>query len=357
MTKKMNTRLKKFYNTLSENGLDGLIVSLPANITYLTTYQSRDSYLLVSPKANVYFTDGRYLDEARIQLKGSCRLVKTVDSVFKNIASSCRDLGLKKVGFEGRVMPFAEYKKIGDYLGKSTRLVPTAGLIEKQRQYKDPGEIRKIKKALAITADAFGFAQQLLKPGMTELEVSAELERYIRARGASKSSFDTIVGSGPNSSYPHHQTCARKLRDNEPVLIDMGVEFDGYKSDLTRVFFLGKINFLARKVYAIVREAQEKALEKIAPGVAAREIDAAARSFIARKGFGACFSHSLGHGVGLEVHEEPHLSAKSDAIITETQVFTLEPAIYVAGKFGIRIEDMVLVTGKKGEVLSGAVNK
>ena len=165
------------------------------------------------------------------------------------------------------------------------------------------------------------------------------------------------MASGPNSAYPHHITSERKLKENEPVLVDLGVDYGGYKSDLTRVFFLGKIDTLTRKVYAIVRQAQEQALQGIEPGKTCSEIDNLARGFIENKGFGGYFGHGLGHGVGLEIHEEPHLGKKQDLRLEPGMVFTVEPAVYLPGKFGIRLEDMVLVTKKGSEVLSGSLNK
>ncbi len=183
------------------------------------------------------------------------------------------------------------------------------------------------------------------------------MERFIRYNGAAKSGFDIIVACGPHSSQPHHIPVDTKLKQNEPVLIDIGVDYLGYKSDLTRVFFLGKISVLLRKIHHIVRRAQDKAIEQIKPGKATGEIDHAARQYITQKGFGRFFSHNLGHGVGLEIHEEPHISTKGNSLLRPGMLFTVEPAIYLPGKFGMRIEDMVLVTKTGCEVLSGAIHK
>jgi len=192
---------------------------------------------------------------------------------------------------------------------------------------------------------------------MTELEAVGELEKFIREKGAQGPSFEIIVGSGPNGSYPHHISSRRKMRSGDPVVLDMGVVCEGYRCDLTRVFFLGRINALVRKVYDTVRAAQEKAIAVIQPGLAIAEADAAARSYIAERGYGALFGHNLGHGVGLETHELPYLSGKSTARFEPGMVVTVEPGIYLPHQFGIRIEDMVLVTEKKGEVLSGTIDK
>ena len=199
--------------------------------------------------------------------------------------------------------------------------------------------------------------QQFIVPGAREIEIVAELERFIRYQGARASAFDIIVASGPNSSQPHHLSGVRKLKNNEPVLIDLGVDYQGYKSDLTRVLFLGKINILVRKVYDIVLKAQELAIKRIRPGAEMAEIDRVARDYIASQGYGAYFTHNLGHGFGLEVHEAPHLSGKEASAIKPKMTFTVEPGIYLPGKFGIRIEDMVLITTTGCEVISGAVHK
>jgi len=353
----MDRRIKNIYAKLSEKSLQGLIVSWPANISYLTEYTSRDSYFLLSKKQNIYFTDSRYIEEAKGFLKGIAQIKRSNGSVFEAIAQACKSLGLKRIGFEERYLPFAEYKKIQEELNKSAKLVPTYGLVEGLRQIKDSEELKKIKKALKITREALKFIPDFIKPGKKEIEVAAELERFLRYSGARSGAFDLIVASGPNSSFPHHLTSQRKIGDNEPVLIDLGVDYLGYKSDLTRVFFSGKINSLVRSIYDIVLKAQERAISKIKPAVRISEIDAAARQYITRKGYGRFFGHNLGHGIGLEVHEEPHLSGKAQDKLMPGMVFTVEPGIYLPHKFGIRIEDMVLVTQKGCEVLSGAVYK
>lgn len=353
----MNSRIKNLYAELEQQSLDGLIVSQPANISYLTKYPSRDSYLLVSKKGNIYFTDSRYIEEAKPAMKGIASLRKVNGSVFRLIADACLALRLGRLAFEERYLPFAEYKKIKDGLGKKTVLVPAHSLIEELRQLKEPEELDKLRKAIAITAKAFKFIENYISPGKTEIEVAGELERFIRYQGASGASFDIIVASGANSSQPHHISSQKKLKKNEPVLVDMGVDYLGYKSDLTRVFFLGKIKVLAHKIYDITLKAQAMAIEKVKPGENAATIDKAGRGYITQKGFGEFFGHNLGHGVGLEVHEAPYISGKENIPLKPGMVFTVEPAIYLPNKFGIRIEDMVLVTKDGPEVLSGAIHK
>ena len=353
----MNSRLKNIHSVLKQRGLDGLLVSLPANISYLTESLSRDAYLLVSLKENIYFTDSRYTEEVKFFLKDNALFKECNGFVFNHIAQSVLDLGLKNLGFEERHLPFAEFAKIKECAGGKLNLIPTHSIIEDKRQVKDVQEIIKLRKATRITALALEHIKQFLVPGIKEVEIVAELERFIRYQGARAPAFDIIVASGPNSSQPHHLSGERKLKSNELVLIDLGVDFQGYKSDLTRVLFLGKINIRARKVYEIVLKAQELAIKRIRPGAEMAEIDRVAREYIAAQGYGGCFTHNLGHGFGLEVHEAPHLSGREASALKPGMTFTVEPGIYLPGKFGIRIEDMVLITTKGCEVISGAVHK
>jgi Xaa-Pro aminopeptidase len=353
----VNSRLRKIFPQLKQENVDGLLLNSPANISYLTKYRSRDAYLVVSRQGNIYVTDSRYTEEAKINLKNLATIKKINASVFKTIALACQELGLKRVGFEERYLAFAEYQKIKTYLHKDISLVPTHSLVEGLRQLKDEDEIKKIRQAIKITLAAFDYIRDFLKAGVKELEVAGELERFIRHKGASTSAFEIIVASGPNAAYPHHITSQRKLCSQESVLIDMGVDFSGYKSDLTRTFFLDKITPLARKVYNTVREAQSAAFRYIKPGVVSIKIDQAARRRITQKGYGAFFGHNLGHGVGLEVHEAPSISGKEKITLEPGMVFTVEPVIYLPRRLGVRIEDMVLVTQKGMEILSGSLNK
>lgn len=353
----MEPRIKHIYSKLKKERLDGIIFSSPFNISYLTNFTTRDAYLLISKKQNIYITDSRYIEEAKKNISRFFIIKKIDGSVFKIIANACNRLGLKRVGFEERHLAFGEYKKISEELKKTVDLIPTYNFVEELRQIKTPDELEKIKKAISITISALKFIENFIHAGEKEIEVAAELERFIRYNGARTSSFDIIVASGPNSSYPHHITSVRKIKNNEPVLIDIGVDYLGYKSDLTRMFFSSKITPTIRRIYDIVRLAQDKAIKAIKPTININKIDAAARHYITQKGYGSFFVHSLGHGVGLEVHEEPYISSKVNKQLKPGMVFSVEPAIYLPDKFGIRIEDMVLVTKKGVKVLSGGLNK
>lgn len=354
--------INKIREKLRKQNLDGMFVSREYNISYLTGFKSCEAYLLVSEKENIYWTDARYIEQVRQMRSFSrqnvrLRMTEQNGSVFDVIFDACRRLKLKRIGFEAKHLSFSSYQKLKDKLKGTAELVPTEDLIEGLRQIKTEDELVKIEQAVQITGRALNFVKDFISPGKKEIEIVGELERFIRYNGAANSSFEIIVASGINSSFPHHIPDKRIIRDNELVLVDIGVEYQGYKSDLTRVFFLGKITPLVQRIYHIVLGAQQEAIERIRPGVLASEIDKISRGYIEQKGFGKYFSHSLGHGVGLEVHEAPRIAQKTNQQLQPGMVFTIEPAIYLKGKFGIRIEDMVLVTKKGIEVISGALNK
>ncbi len=352
----INQRLKNLYSLLEKEGLNGLLVCSQSNISYLTGFPSRESYLLVSPKKNYFITDFRYFYEAK-RLPKNIRVELINGSLFRKIAELAKAADVVCLGFEAKNISYAEVEKIKEELTHKVEFIPAYDIVEGLRSAKDDKELSVLVRAVKIAVETMNFARKIIKPGMTEVFVKLELQRFIEQKNGCKPAFEIIVASGPNSSYPHHISSGRKLKKNEPVLIDLGVDFHGYKSDLTRTIFLGKIPPAFRKVYAIVLEAQKRAIDQISAGITAKDVDSKARQYIAYKGYGRYFGHSTGHGIGLEVHEDPHISPKSKDILRESMVFTVEPAIYLAGKFGIRIEDMVVVRKKGCEVLSSDLYK
>lgn len=335
---------------LKKKKLDALILSSSANISYLTDSPSRDSYLLISKKDLIYLTDSRYLQVAKRTLGGRLTIKKIDRSFYQTLQALCSSLRVKRLGFEEKYLPYYSYRKITASLKGKVKLLPSGGVVEGSREIKSAKELNKIRQASRITKEALKFARRIVASGKTELEIAADLERFIKYRGASDSAFKVIVASGSNSSYPHHLTSKRKIKKNDIVLIDIGVDYLGYKSDLTRVFFLGKINPLVQSVFDIIKEAQTQAIKKVKPGIPVRDIDLTARRRISEFGYGEYFIHNTGHGIGLEVHEAPNISSKETKRIRAGMVFTIEPGVYLPGKFGIRIEDLVLVT-EKGAVL------
>ncbi|MBL7132014.1 MAG: aminopeptidase P family protein [Candidatus Omnitrophica bacterium] len=352
----MIPRLKRLHTILQKTQLDGILVSHQSNITYLTGAPSFDSYLLISRKQNFYITDSRYYQQAHSRLK-DFRIKLGGEFVFRTIAKLALDAKVKRLGFEARNLDVAQHHQIKNFLGQ-IYFVPTHELIEELRKIKQSEELEKIKKAVRITVQALAYARKIIRPGLKEIEIAAQLEYFIRYKGGARTtSFETIVASGKNSSFPHHLTSGRRLKKEEILFIDVGVDYQGYKSDLTRTFFLGKISSAITKIYNIVRQAQAQAIKRIKPGVKISDIDQRARQYITKHGYGGFFAHNLGHGIGLEVHEQPHISSRNETIIEPGMVFTIEPGIYLPNKFGIRIEDDVIVTKNGCEVLSADLDK
>jgi len=349
-------RFKKFLRLMDEQGVDAFLTTSDANIRYLADIPSRDSVLFIHGNKPVYLTDSRYSEEARLWLPKFFVLKEIKGSSIKAISDICTASGTKRLGFESSHITYAYYRKLLKEIKGRTKLIPLNNLIEDLRSVKTEEEIKRIRKATAIALQAMRIIKPLIVPGKKEIEIAAELERILRIEGSAISAFDIIVASGPNSSYPHHLTGERRIRNNEPVLIDIGADFQGYKSDLTRVFFLGKMSPLINRIYNVVLNAQQKAINLIKPGAITSDIDSAARTYIKSEGFGGFFSHSLGHGVGLQVHEQPRLAQNTDTILQQGMVFTVEPAVYLAGKVGIRIEDMAVVTREGAQVISGTLN-
>ncbi|MEA3560566.1 MAG: aminopeptidase P family protein, partial [Candidatus Omnitrophota bacterium] len=260
-------------------------------------------------------------------------------------------LKLKRLGFEAGSLSYAGYKKLKTELSP-VKLIATSNLIEDLRMIKQDSEIKIIKKAISITQEVFSSITSLITPGVTEKWIAGKIEFFLRTLGGEESSFPAIVASGQRTVLPHACPTGRKIGRNQPVLIDMGTSLRGYNSDLTRMAFLGKISKRFETIYNLLITAQGEAINRITPGVKACEIDSAARGYLARHGLAKYFIHGLGHGVGREVHEQPWISGNNKTELTQGMIITVEPAVYIPGWGGIRIEDMVLVTSQGHEVLS-----
>jgi len=350
------SRLQQLKKLLAKRGVDSLLVLNQANVSYLAGFTTHDSAFFVTTSKAFLITDRRYDTEYRNLVNGENIHTITIEKdIFHTTKKLSAELAVKKIGFENNSIKLSTYEKLKKHI--SLPLLPTTHLVEGLRLIKTPEEIELLKQAIRITLEAFRFAKAILRPGMKELHLAAEIERFIRLKGASGASFDIIAASGPHSSLPHAQKTNREIRRGEPLLIDMGVDYKGYKSDLTRVFFLGKMDTLFKRVHSVVKTAQEKAIKQIRPGVPIETIDRQARAHIQQQGFGEQFKHSLGHGIGVEVHEQPTIAPRNQTRLREGMVFTIEPAIYLDGKFGVRLEETVLVTKKGVEVLSAIPNQ
>lgn len=345
-------RLERIRSRLSEAGLDWLLVSNPQNRRYLSGFTGSAGYLLISQEEAFLATDFRYYQQVQEQAP-AFTLAKLQGGTVESLASILQQHVAEgaRLGFEAEHLTVSLYHKLQEAV-PGVEWAATQGLVEGLRAVKDAGELAAIRKAVALADEALEAVLPTLRPGMTEREVAWRLERYMRERGASKMAFDLIVASGPNGAKPHAVTTDRPLAAGEPIVIDMGCVVDGYCSDLTRTLVLGEPDGRFRELYDLVRRAQEAAEAGIRPGMSGREADALAREVIAAAGYKEEFGHSLGHGVGLEVHELPRLSALWEERLEEGMVFTVEPGVYIPGWGGIRIEDIAVLRADGPEVLT-----
>jgi Xaa-Pro aminopeptidase len=351
----MNTRLKKLVEDFSRHkNIDALLIVNDSNIRYLTQFPASESWLLVTKSKAFYITDSRYILEARQGLKGIT--VKQYSHMpCATLYKLCKQYKIKRLGFDERHTNFALWKKLKEFCPRNRKLVAATGLVESIREIKDEGEIAQIKNCLKLHFKAIDFMKKVVKPGLTERQAVLQLERFVKSHGA-EFSFPPIIASGPNSCYPHARTTDRVIRNNEGVLLDFGIDLNGYKSDLTRNFFLGRIAPRVKQVFDALILAQREAICLIKPDVSCSQVDAQARKVLRRFGLAKYFGHSLGHGVGLDIHEAPQLSSQSTSILEAGMIVTIEPGVYIPNQFGIRVEDMVLVTQEGCEVLSGYYN-
>lgn len=335
----MNPKLQWLRNTMSSLDLQGLIISNPVNIKYLTNIEA-EGVLLLTRKENIYITDGRYIEHVHSTLTLYDEIiVNDINSVskddYENFFMFCEN-----VGFEENYVTYAGYKElIRKY--KINNLVETEHIIEKQRMIKDKEEISNIQKACEITDDCFSYILSYIRPGMTEKQIAEEIEEYYKRR-TDGLAFDTIVASGENTSKPHAVPTERKIQEQDIITIDMGCKVNGYCSDMTRTFFVGSVPEMIKPVYDLVLKNQVQTLEEIKDGASTRMLTKMVENDFKLNGHSLI--HSLGHGLGMEIHEAPYVSYRTDAQLRENMVVTDEPGIYVPGKFGVRIEDTVQIT-------------
>ena len=335
----MNPKMQWLRNKMSSLDLQGIIISNPINIKYLTGIDAEGT-LLITRKENIYITDGRYIEYVHSTLTLFDEIIvydiKDVSKDdYENFFMFCEN-----VGFEENYVTYAKYKEyIRKY--KINNLVETEYIIEKQRMIKDDEELKDLKIACEITDNCFSYISSYIKPGMTEIEIAREIEEYYRQR-TDGLSFETIVASGENTSKPHAVPTDRKIQKQDIITIDMGCKYHGYCSDMTRTFFVGDVPQEVKKVYDLVLKNQKQTMEELKDGANVRLITKMVENDFKLNDYDLI--HALGHGVGLEIHEPPFISSKNDALLKENMVITNEPGIYIPGKFGVRIEDTVQIT-------------
>ena len=335
----MNAKLQWLRNKMSSLNLQGLIISNPINIRYLTNIDA-EGVLLLTRKENIYITDGRYIEHVHSILTLFDEIiVYDINDVSKDDYENFF-LFCENVGFEEYDVSYAKYKEyICKY--KIHNLVETEHIIEKQRMIKDEEEISHIQKACEITDNCFSYLLDYIKPGMTEKQIANEIEEYYRQR-TDGLSFETIVASGENTSKPHAVPTDRVIQKQDIITIDMGCKYQGYCSDMTRTIFVGSVPEYVKPVYDLVLKNQKQTAEQMKDGESTRLLTKMVENDFKLNGYDLI--HSLGHGVGMEIHEAPYISYKSDAALKENMIVTNEPGIYLPGKFGVRIEDTVQIT-------------
>jgi Xaa-Pro aminopeptidase len=326
-------------------------------VRYLCGFTGSNAALVLAGGRSVLFTDGRYTAQAKAEAAGT-RVVIAQKPALLVACGWMEEAGVRRCGFDAAQTTVAALETMRKAVSGKVRrgmFVAVKPLVAAMREVKDADEIVRIRKAATLGCELFDGMLTYLEAGLPEVAVAAELEHAARLAGAEGMSFDTIVASGVRSALPHGHATQIKLPRRGFVTLDFGVIVDGYCSDMTRTVHMGKALPGEREVYDSVLEAQEAAVAAVAPGVTAGEVDEAARSVLRRVGLDKYFSHSTGHGVGLEIHEGPRLAAKQTQVLKQGMVITIEPGVYMPGKFGLRIEDMVLVTGRGGEVLTPSV--
>ena len=350
-------RLRRLQESLDHNRLDTLLVTHLPNIRYLCGFTGSAGALLVSDNKRIFFTDGRYSAQARGEVQG-CKIVVSKKGPLvacaewlranKRAAGQMR----RRVGIEGEHLTVAERGRLSTMLSKDTSLRPAPTLIERSRMLKDVEEIERIRAAILLGADLFDVILKTIRPGVRESEIAAELEYAARKAGAEGMSFPTIIAGGTRSSLPHGRASEATIPARGFVVCDFGVILAGYCSDMTRTVYVGRPVGEARRVYESVRQAQQAAIEAVRPGATVGEVDQAARKLLKKINLDRYFTHSTGHGVGLEIHEPPRIATGQTEILRPGMVITIEPGVYIPGKFGVRIEDMVVVMERGCQVLT-----
>lgn len=336
-------RLYRLQERLADNKIDAIFLTSLENIRYLTNFSGSSAFLLITKERGHFITDFRYKTVAENEVKGY-KVVIYKNSIIDEVERLMRKEKFSHLGIEKRNITLEQYQKLTKKL-KKIKIVPTLNLVEGLRVIKSPIEVDNIKIAIKRAEKAYKKITSYIKAGISEKEIALRLEYAIKSAGSDRLPFETIVASGYRAALPHAVSVKRLLRNNDPVIIDFGAEYKGYFADITRTSFIGRpINKRQREIYQTVLNAQAEAINLIKPDVKAMDVDAAARKVISKSGYSRYFGHGAGHGVGLMVHELPSISSKSEDILKEGMVFTVEPGIYIQGWGGVRIEDMVLVT-------------
>ncbi|HUI83618.1 MAG TPA: Xaa-Pro peptidase family protein [Candidatus Binatia bacterium] len=345
------SRQKRFQQTLIENHLDGFLVTQPANVRYLCGFTGSAGLLLFLGGKRFFLTDGRYTQQARDEVQGP-RVVVAKGPLLQTAARQIGQLRTAAIGFEADHTTVAQMSEMRKLVQRKIFWKATSGLVMRQRMIKDAEELNLLREAVSMGAAVYREALKAIRPGVRESEVAGRLEFAARRAGADGMAFDTIVAAGRRSALPHGRASSQPIPRRGFVVIDSGVILRGYCSDLTRTVHLGGASREERKWYEAVLEAQLEAIAAAKPGKMAGEVDQAARRVLRQARLDRYFTHSTGHGVGLEIHEPPRLGKSQEEPLQAGMVVTIEPGIYLPGRGGIRIEDMVVITARGCQVLT-----
>ncbi len=343
-------RVQRIRQEMERRRLDGYLVQNRMDQYWLTGFTGEDGFVLLTRRAVVLLTDGRFDEAADVECPWAKKVLRKQRTPERN-AKELAKYKLKRVGFDPGHFTVAEHQGLRKAV-RPTTLVPAAGLILDRRITKDEGEVAAIRQAIRVAEKAFQKVQRWIKPGLTERDIAARLGYEMQKLGAQEVSFPTIVACGANGSLPHYEPGDGVVRKNEGVLIDWGARVGWYVSDLTRMVWPGSIPREIATIQRIVRQAHDAGVAAVRPGVRATDVDRAARRVIEKAGFGRHFDHATGHGIGLDVHEAPRVGKGTNTELLPGMVITIEPGIYLPGKGGVRIESDVLVTETGYEVLS-----
>ena len=343
-------RLRECRRRLAAGKSSAFLVKNEVDYFYLTGFTGADSAAIVTPREVHVLTDGRFLEEIKHEVAWA-KVWLRKGLLNDEIARVCTETKIKKLGVQPEHLTLADQRDLKKK-AKGLRLIPAKPVLAQMRRIKDEGELAAMGRAIRVAEDAFRATTATIRPGQTELDIAARLEFEMKRRGASGPAFNTICAEGPNAAKPHAVPGTRKVKKGSAILIDWGARVGGYNSDLTRMVFVGSIPPKIREIYAVTLEAQMAAIAAIKPGRRMCDVDEVARKIIKEGGFGKQFTHGLGHGLGLEVHEAPSLSWRSKEELAPGMVVTVEPGIYLAGVGGVRIEDDVLVTPRGCKVLT-----
>lgn len=345
-----SARRKELLRHMKTAGVDALLVSNRRNVFYLSGFRGDDSMLLVRPGRTVLLTDGRYTEQAEQETR-EVEILSRKKGMMPTAGLAVQKAGIKTLGVEAESLTVAQAEDLKAALGR-TALKPVRGMVQRQRIVKDASEIAVIRRAVTITEQAFLQTLPHVRVGMTERELAHILDRTMIELGAEGPAFDTIVAAGERGSLPHAIPTNRRIRSGEAILFDWGARLEGYCADLTRVAFVDKIPPIYQRIYPLVLTAQRRAVARVRAGRKTGEVDAVARGYLKAHRHGKDFRHSLGHGLGLDVHESPSLSRGVDIALRAGMVVTVEPGVYLPGRAGVRIEDLLLVTRKGHESLT-----